>query len=240
MENSYNKIQQRDPIGQAILDYANNYNYDDIIVNFETLGTSNQPIKQFFRSKNELCELELHALKLCRGDVLDVGAGAGPHCTILQNNGINVFAIEASAGATKHLKNINIPAENILFKNFKPNKKFDTILMLWNGIGIAGTLEQLKPTLLHAKSLLNPGGQILCDSTDSRYIYESNALILNLNEEYYGNFRFRCSYKKTVGDWVNWLFIDYDRLQSIAHEIGYSCKQISEQDHCFLAQLIIN
>jgi len=240
MENSYNKLQQQDPIGQAILDYANGCNHDNITSYLEILGASESPVNEFFRSEKEMRELEVKALELCRGDVLDVGAGAGVHCTILQNKGINVFAIEASAGATTHLKNMNIPAENILFANFKPNRKFDTILMLWNGIGIAGTLGQLKATLLHAKSLLKPGGQILCDSTDSRHIYESNALLLNLNEEYYGNFRARYSYKKTVGDWFNWLFIDYDKLQSIATDIGYSCKHVSEHEHRFLAQLIID
>ena len=240
MENSYNKLQQQDPIGQAILDYATVCNHDNITLYFETLDKYQFPVKELFRAKKEMHAPELDALELCCGDVLDVGAGAGIHCLELQKKGLNVFAIEASLGATTHLKNMNIPAENILFENFKPNRKFDTILMLWNGIGIAGTLHQLKATLLHAKSLLNPGGQILCDSTDSRHIYESNALLLNLNEEYYGNFRARCSYKKIVGDWFYWLFIDYDRLQSIATDIGYSCKQISEHEHRFLAQLIID
>ena len=229
-----------DPIGEAILDYAENRKPNDIIVSSELCEDDVIPLEVLFRTRKDMPELEVKALELCRGDVLDVGAGAGIHCLELQKKGLNVFAIEASLGATTHLKNMNIPAENILFENFKPNRKFDTILMLWNGIGIAGTLHQLKATLLHAKSLLNPGGQILCDSTDSRHIYESNALLLNLNEEYYGNFRARCSYKKIVGDWFYWLFIDYDRLQSIATDIGYSCKQISEHEHRFLAQLIID
>jgi SAM-dependent methyltransferase len=187
-------------------------------------------------------ELELKALELCRGDVLDVGAGAGIHCLELQKKGLNVFAIEASLGATEHLRNCNIPVEHVLFENFAPNTKYDTILMLMNGIGIAGTLGQLKATLLHAKTLLKPGGQLICDSSDIRYLYEDDdgALWMNLNAEYYGNFRFQMHYKKTSGPWFDWLYIDYDSLHIIANKAGFSCKKVSEQDHHFLAQLSIN
>ena len=187
-------------------------------------------------------ELELKALELCRGDVLDVGAGAGIHCLELQKKGLNVFAIEASLGATEHLRNCNIPVEHVLFENFAPNTKYDTILMLMNGIGIAGTLGQLKATLLHAKTLLKPGGQLICDSSDIRYLYEDDdgALWMNLNAEYYGNFRFQMHYKKTSGPWFDWLYIDYDSLHIIANKVGFSCKKVSEQDHHFLAQLSIN
>ena len=114
--------------------------------------------------------------------------------------------------------------------------------MLMNGIGIAGTLGQLKATLLHAKTLLKPGGQLICDSSDIRYLYEDDdgALWMNLNAEYYGNFRFQMHYKKTSGPWFDWLYIDYDCLHIIANKVGFSCKKVSEQDHHFLAQLSIN
>ena len=231
-----------DPIGEAILDYAENRKPNDIIVSSELCENDVIPLEVLFRSLKEMPKLELQALELCRGEILDVGAGAGVHCLALQKKGLNVFAIESSQGATKHLKNINIPAENVPFENFTPDRKFDTILMLMNGIGIAGTLGQLKATLLHAKSLLKPGGQLLCDSSDIRYLYEDDdgALWMNLNSEYYGNFRFQMHYKKTSGPWFDWLYVDYDSLHIIANKVGFSCKRISEQDHHFLAQLSID
>ena len=231
-----------DPIGEAILDYAENRKAIDIIVSSELCEDDVIPLEVLFRTRKEMPELELKALELCRGDVLDVGAGAGIHCFELQKKGLNVFAIEASLGATEHLRNCNIPVEHVLFENFAPNTKYDTILMLMNGIGIAGTLGQLKATLLHAKTLLKPGGQLICDSSDIRYLYEDDdgALWMNLNAEYYGNFRFQMHYKKTSGPWFDWLYIDYDSLHIIANKAGFSCKKVSEQDHHFLAQLSIN
>ena len=231
-----------DPIGEAILDYAENRKPNDIIVSSELCEDDVIPLEVLFRTRKDMPELEVKALELCRGDVLDVGAGAGIHCLELQKKGLNVFAIEASLGATKHLRNCNIPVEHVLFENFDPNSKYDTILMLMNGIGIAGTLGQLKATLLHAKTLLKPGGQLICDSSDIRYLYEDDdgALWMNLNAEYYGNFRFQMHYKKTSGPWFDWLYIDYDSLHIIANKAGFSCKKVSEQDHHFLAQLSIN
>ena len=231
-----------DPIGEAILDYAENRIPNDIIVSSELCEDDVIPLEVLFRTRKDMPELELKALELCRGNVLDVGAGAGIHCLELQKKGINVFAIESSQGASEHLKNSNIPVENVNFKNFNPSSKYDTILMLMNGIGIAGTLGQLKATLLHAKTLLKPGGQLLCDSSDIRYLYEDDdgALWMNLNAEYYGNFRFQMHYKKTSGPWFDWLYVDYDSLHIIANKAGFTCKRVSEQENHFLAQLSID
>ena len=231
-----------DPIGEAILDYAENRKPNDIIVSSELCEDDVIPLEVLFRTLKDMPELEVKALELCRGDILDVGAGAGMHCLELQKKGINIFAIESSPGASEHLKNSNIPVENVNFENFNPGSKYDTILMLMNGIGIAGTLGQLKATLLHAKSLLKPGGQLLCDSSDIRYLYEDDdgALWMNLNAEYYGNFRFQMHYKKTSGPWFDWLYVDYDSLHIIANKVGFSCKRVSEQENHFLAQLSID
>lgn len=45
-------------------------------------------------------------------------------------------------------------------------EQFDTVLMLMNGIGMVGTIEDLRKFLRHAHRIVTPGGQILCDSVD--------------------------------------------------------------------------
>ena len=82
-----------DPIGEAILDYAENRIPNDIIVSSELCEDDLIPLEVLFRTRKEMPELELKALGLCRGDVLDVGAGAGIHCLELQKKGMNVFTI---------------------------------------------------------------------------------------------------------------------------------------------------
>jgi len=111
--------------------------------------------------------------------------------------------------------------------------------MLMNGIGIAGTLSNLENTLSHAKSLLNEGGKILCDSSDIKYLYEDEdgALWVNLNQEYYGNFRFQMKYKKETGPWFDWLYVDFDTLFAAAKKVGLKCTRVFEQDDNFLAEI---
>ena len=48
----------------------------------------------------------------------------------------------------------------------------DTILMLMNGSGIIGRLENMPAFFQRMKMLLRPGGCILMDSSDLRYLFE--------------------------------------------------------------------
>ena len=228
-----------DPIGKAITDFSRSKRPDDIIVCSEICEDDIIPIEVLFRNEDEMPELEVLALQNATGKILDVGAGAGTHANYLQNMGKDVTAIDISEGAVAFMQTQGLKSKKVDFFDLK-DEKFDTILMLMNGIGIAGTLSNLEKTLEHAKSLLNPGGKILCDSSDIKYLYEDEdgSLWVNLNQEYYGNFRFQMKYKKETGPWFDWLYVDYDNLHEIAEKCGFKSKRIMEQDHHYLAQLI--
>ena len=227
-----------DPIGKAILDFAQTRKPDDIIVCSEICEDDIIPIEVLFRNEDEMPELEIVALNKCSGKILDVGAGAGSHALYLKNLGKDVTAIDISEGAVAFMNELGINSQKINFFDYSGNK-FDTILMLMNGIGIAGTLSNLENTLSHAKSLLNEGGKILCDSSDIKYLYEDEdgALWVNLNQEYYGNFRFQMKYKKETGPWFDWLYVDFDTLFATAKKVGLKCTRVFEQDDNFLAEI---
>ncbi|MBP6459151.1 MAG: class I SAM-dependent methyltransferase [Crocinitomicaceae bacterium] len=227
-----------DPVGKAILDFAQTRKPDDIIVCSEICEDDIIPIEVLFRNEDEMPELEIIALNKCTGKILDVGAGAGSHASYLTNIGKDVTAIDISEGAVEFMTAHGIKSKNINFFDFK-GEKFDTILMLMNGIGIAGTLANLEKTLTHAKSLLNEGGKILCDSSDIKYLYEDEdgSLWVNLNQEYYGNFRFQMKYKKETGPWFDWLYVDFDSLFTAAKNVGLKCTRVYEQDDNFLAEI---
>jgi SAM-dependent methyltransferase len=228
-----------DPIGQAILDYAKNKKPFDIIVSSDICDDDIIPIEVLFRSYKEMPEIEKKAIQLAKGSVLDAGAGTGIHCNELIKNGHSVFAIDSSKGAIDYLKKTGISCEQKRFEEFSTSEKFDTILMMMNGIGIAGTLSNLEKTLLHAKSLLKKGGQILCDSSDVRFLYEDEdgSLWVDLNSEYYGNFRFQMHYKNITGPWFDWLYVDFDNLFKAASNVGMKAKRIYEHEDHYLAEI---
>ena len=227
-----------DPIGKAITDFSRSKRPDDIIVCSEICEDDIIPIEVLFRNEDEMPELEVLALQNATGKILDVGAGAGTHANYLQNMGKDVTAIDISEGAVTFMQTQGLKSKKINFFDLK-DEKFDTILMLMNGIGIAGTLSNLENTLAHAKSLLNPGGKILCDSSDIKYLYEDEdgSLWVNLNQEYYGNFRFQMKYKKETGPWFDWLYVDFDSLFNAAKNVDLKAKRLYDKDDNFLAEI---
>jgi SAM-dependent methyltransferase len=229
-----------DPVGTAILDYIKTRKPDDIIVSSDICEDDVIPVEVLFRNQNEMPDLELMALESCKGKVLDVGAGAGAHSKELIDRGLDVDSIEISDGAVQYMKSIGLNARKINFFDLK-NDKYDTILMMMNGIGIAGKLSNLENTLLHAKNLLQPGGKILCDSSDIKYLYEDEggALWVDLNSEYYGNFRFQMKFKKEKGPWFDWLYVDFDNLFNAAKNVGLKAKKILDQDDHYLAEITL-
>jgi len=149
-----------DPIGLAIQEYASKRKPADVIVKSDICEDDIIPVEVLFRSYDDMPELERQALDRCEGSVLDVGSGAGVHAQFLKENGCEVTCIDISPGAVKHLQSIGLKAQQVDFFELK-DQRFDTILMLMNGIGIAGKLSNLANTLNHAKSLLNEGSNSL-------------------------------------------------------------------------------
>lgn len=227
-----------DPIGFAIQDFVKTGKPDDIIVSSDLCDDDIIPIEVLFRKWDEMPEIEQYALSRSTGKILDVGAAAGAHAKWLQDSGLDVETIDISEGSVNYLKNCGLKARKIDFYKLK-DEKYDTILMLMNGIGIAGKLSNLETTLKHAKSLLNAGGRIFCDSSDVRYLYEDEdgSLWIDLNSEYYGNFRFQMKYKKEKGPWFDWLYVDFDSLFQACKNVGLKASKVIDSDDHYLAEI---
>lgn len=229
----------KDVLGKALLDFQKGKNTQDIT----TVLTLNEfleeekdilPLSYLFRTYNEMPQLEKEALNLCKGTVLDIGCGAGAHSLYLQKKGIPVTALDTSLGAIETCKLRGV--ENYVHSKITDysGQRFDTLLLLMNGIGIAGTLKGLKILLTHLKTLLNPGGQILLDSSDIIYMFdadEDGGHCSPLNGHYYGEVRFRMEYKKIEGEPFEWLYIDYNTLQNIVHGQDLHCELVREGEH---------
>ena len=97
--------------------------------------------------------------------------------------------------------------------------------------------------ILKLKSLLNPGGQILLDSSDIIYMFdddEDGGKWIPSNNDYYGEIVFNISYKGEKEKPFDWMFIDYNTLQNAAFANGLQCELIMEGEHYdYLAKLSI-
>ncbi len=231
-----------DVIGLACRDY---FQQPDESLNIEVWSDVAEPeqlpVNHLFRSYDEMPELEQEALKLCRGRVLDMGAGAGPHSLSLQQKSLEVWAAEVSPLACEvmHQRGVNNILNTSLFE-LKSPQRFDTLLMLMNGTGLVGKTEQLPRFFNQARKLLAPGGQIIVDSTDLRYLFveDDGSFLINLNDRYYGEVIYRMSYKGHNSRRFPWLFIDAPLLAWYAELNGFTCEKMAEGLHYdYLARL---
>jgi SAM-dependent methyltransferase len=232
----------KDLFGKAILDYQTNDSPEEIITETSISEADEMSVSYLFRTYNEMPELEQKALQLAKGNVLDVGCGAGSHTLELQNERkLDVTAIDISENAVRacQLRGIeNVKVANIL--DLDEENKFDTILLLMNGTGIFGTLNETAKYLQKLKSLLKKGGQILIDSSDLIYMYdqdEDGAYSIPA-DGYYGELTFTVKYKGITEDTFPWLYLDYNTLQNAAIANGLKCELLLEGEHFdYLARL---
>ena len=234
----------KDLFGKAILDYQTNNAPEDLITETTISEEDEMSVAYLFRSYDEMPQMEQKALQLAKGKILDVGCGAGSHSLSLQNErNLDVTSIDISANAIhactlRGLKNAKVQDVMTL-----ENKKYDTILLLMNGAGMCGKLKNIQSFLLKLKSLLNPGGQILLDSSDIIYMFdddEDGGKWIPSKNEYYGEIVFNISYKGEKEKPFDWMFIDYNTLQNAALDNGFQCELILEGEHYdYLAKLSI-
>lgn len=203
--------------------------------------TDKWDISIFFREYEDMPLVEKEALKHCKGLTLDVGAGAGSHALYLQNQGLDVVALDLSQGATEVMMRRGVKKVTTRnFFDFHSNEKFDTLLMLMNGIGIVEKVSNLPNFFQKSKELLNPSGSIIVDSSNIIYMFEEEdgSALIDLNADYYGEVTYRMDFGKMKGTKFNWLFIDFDTLSDYANRAGFSCNKIYEDEHyLFLAEL---
>lgn len=224
----------KDPMGAAILDFQQQGKAARLRVLSSMFEEDEMPVKHLFRSTREMPMLEQKALQLAKGRVLDIGAGAGCHTLALQEKGLAVKAIDISPLSCEAMKLRGVKdAECINLFDDHLGTGFDTILLLMNGTGIAGKIEHLPALFQRLKALLNPGGQILIDSSDLKYIYENEdgSFDINLNGAYYGEVDYQMIYKDVKGDSFDWLYVDFPLLKSIAETCGLHGELVEEGEH---------
>ncbi|MEZ5198127.1 MAG: class I SAM-dependent methyltransferase [Bacteroidales bacterium] len=219
-----------DPFENAFLDYFSGKRSVEIIIHSNKSDVDGVPVEYFFREFDQMPEIEKSALGHCTGKILDIGAGSGCHSLILQKQGKDVTALDIRQAFVDIMKKRGLN-KVVLADIYSYNQNtFDTLLMLMNGIGFTGDLNGLARFLAHSRRLIRPGGQILLDSTDILYLYEEEdgSVMLNLNEDYYGEVVYRFEYNGVTGKPFKWLFVDYSLLSEMAGQAGYNCELLME------------
>ena len=230
---------KKDPMGRAIADYHQTGKAEKLRVLSPILEEDEIPLQVLFRGFDEMPKIEKTALYMTKGRVLDVGAGAGCHALVLQEQGFDVTAIDISPYAVDTMKERGL--KHVMRQDFfslsaqapDSQHQYDTVLMLMNGIGIAGTLERMPAFFDQLDKILAPEGQLLCDSSDICYLFmdEDGGMFPPDHPGYYGEMVFQMQYKDTVGVLFPWLYIDPSTLVETASRNGFQAEIITEGEH---------
>ncbi|WP_318311850.1 class I SAM-dependent methyltransferase [Flagellimonas crocea] len=232
-----------DVFGLALKDYQNGH-YTEDIKTYSSLDEEDViPIPYLFRTFNEMPKIEQKALQLAQGKVLDIGAGAGSHALYLQKKGVDVTAMDNSEGCIEVGKDRGLQyviQSNILDYS---GDKYDTLLLLMNGIGLAGKLANLSRFLKHLASLLRPNGQVLVDSSDIIYMFEQDddgGYWIPNDGSYYGEVSFQMEYKGNKSEPFDWVYVDFNTLQNACESNGFNCELVISGEHYdYLAKLTL-
>jgi len=227
-------MSQYDPIGQAVYNYHFKKIRKPIVIHSDDFDSDEVDPSYFFRSFDKMPQLEKEALKLAKGKILDIGACAGCHSIHLQNNGLDVTALEKSSLCCEVLKDRGM--ESVINADLfdLKNEKFDTLLLLMNGTGIAGKLDNLPNFLSHLKNILAPDGQILIDSSDLIYLYldDDGSAMVDINSpSYYGELMYQTEYMGKKGVPFPWLYLDHETLTFWVKRSALKVESIVKGDH---------
>lgn len=234
---------EKDPMGRAIADYYAKGKAAKLRVFSSQFDEDEIPVKHLFRTYDGMSPIEQTALQLAQGKILDCGAGSGCHALALQDMGKEVSAIDISPLSVEVMEKRGVKSvqQADLF-NLAAVQEYDTVLMLMNGSGIIGKVDNMEKFFTKMKQILKPGGVVYMDSSDLKYLFEDEdgSFAIDLAGDYYGQVDFRMQYKQIKGDTFDWLYIDFQTLSLYASQYGFKAELVQEGEHYdYLAALRI-
>ena len=218
---------EKDPMGAAIYDYFKNGKAGKLRVFSSQFEEDEIPVSELFRTYEHMPLLEQTALDMAQGKILDVGAGSGCHSLALKQMGKKSVAIDISPLSVEVMQARGLDAR---------------LVNLLNGSGIIGRVENFGDFFQRMKLLLNPGGCILMDSSDLRYLFEEEdgSFVVDLAGDYYGQLDFQMQYKQIKGEAFDWLYVDFNTLSLYASQYGFKAELVKEGSHYdYLAKLTL-
>ena len=237
------------PLGIALADYQGGRRDGVLLVHHEFGEPDELPAGHFFREWEGMPALEREALDRASGRALDLGAGAGSHALELQRRGADVVAADLLPQAVQVMRARGLRQVRTLDWRTDPltpagEPPWDTVLLLMNGPGIAGSLGRFVDLLgLLARSLAD-GGQILLDSTDidqqgSAVEWSEEGIPLGEDGRYPGELHLQMEYDGRMNEPFPHLFVNPKTLQRLAGSAGLhsSTMLARESDDRYLARL---
>ena len=177
------------------------------------------------------------ALRLCRGHVLDIGAGAGRTALELQRRGMAVTGLDTSAGAIEiaRRRGLRDTVLNTVDAYAGASARYDTFLLLGNNLGLLESAERAPVFLDALARLANPGARLIAQGTDPYGTTDPvHVAYHRRNRErgrLGGQLRLRLRYRLLATEWFDYLNCSPAELEGLLTGTAWRLKSIDDRDH---------
>lgn len=169
------------------------------------------------------------------GRALDVGAGAGRHSLELQSFGLEVHAIDISPGAIEVMRKRRV--RNIHLMDLRkldfPENYFDSVLMMFNNFGLAGSAEGTKKFLEVLYKKTTPDGMIIAVTRNPYRTTKPEHLAYHQKNRIAGKpaglLKLRIEYESEKGDWFGLLIVSLNELKTLIENTGWKIHRITRE-----------
>jgi SAM-dependent methyltransferase len=225
------RVNAFEPWGRALEDHFRRGRSRRFYVHDSNGSCMEHSTAEAFSVTSRLKAIDEKALGLCRGRVLDVGAGAGRDALKLKTMGLDVLAIDVEPRCVEIMHARGLATARCIDIHNLHESNFDTILAMQMTIGFAGTLDGLINLLKHLALIIRADGQIVLDSMSPAYLAGS--------PHYPGQRQIEIHYDRYVGTMLPWLYVDYDVLRTCARQASLETELIirGPLQHDFLARV---
>lgn len=220
------------PLGAALEAFHGGRHDARLIIDSDVFESESVPVHRFYRpTGHPLSDLEFRALGRCRSRTLEVGAGAGRHALELQERGVEVTALDIDRRCVDVMRARGVidPRQGDIFT--LATGHFDTILLMMNGIGIAGDVSGLERLLKVFAGLLADGGRLVFDASSLGTVLggvsAEAAASVAIGRPDYGEVFFRLTFEDLRGPWYPWLFPAESMVVDSAARSGFACRVLA-------------
>lgn len=193
------------PFGEALLAYADGDKTAELIIRRDDGKEVPLPVDVFFREPAAFSLIEVDAVNLCVGRVLDIGAGRGLHSRALADRGFDVTPIDIRPQAVEVMTRRGVVNARCADVFTFGGATFETLMLMLmgHGIGIVQTIAGLDDFLTGARLLTGADGRILLDSLDVTKTDDPSDLAYHEKNRaegrYIGEIRMQSEFRGTAG-----------------------------------------
>lgn len=220
-----------DLFGDILFNYLNGQSYT-YAVRREDGFIYSQDTEAYFAKFSDWRDYEKNLItQYAKGKVLDIGAGSGRHSLFLQENGVEVHAIDRSPSAIRLMKIRGV--KNAYLMDYRklsfPKNYFDCVLMMFLENGLGGTIKGTKRLLDSIYKITTPNAKIITTLRDPEAFSAMEDFTKHINlkpSQKENSVRMRIEQENKFGYWFYSLMVAPDQLKNLVGNSGWQVLNI--------------